>query len=172
MSDNNMIQRIQNPPKPVSISSLTGACILAGAKIALGAMHLDDCPIQPYIPIYLIVFGVFSIVVSIISALPWTRQPRDERTALGGILLVIRNVLNTFLFAWFIAGSYWIYSLHATGHYPGFFCNRVLYLFAFWTTTVIYIIIALGVVFCCIPLLCAFFCVCLCSPVLDDVEDV
>ncbi|KAM8882175.1 transmembrane protein 272-like [Synchiropus picturatus] len=173
-SDNNMMQQIQNPPKPVSVLSLFAACILASAKIAIGVMHLDECPAQPYIPIYLIVFGVFSILVSIISVLPWTRQDCEERTALGGILLVVRNLFNTFIFAWFIAGSYWIYSIYAPSYVAGsiLYCNRVLYLFAFWTTTVIYIIFALGFVFCCIPLLCAFFCACLCSPLMEDVEDV
>ncbi|XP_053716769.1 transmembrane protein 272-like [Synchiropus splendidus] len=173
-SADNMIQQIQNPPKPVSRSSLITACSMAGAKIALGVAHLDECPAQPYIPIYLIVFGVFSILGCYITALPWTRQNSEECTALDGILLVVRNLSNIFMPFWFIAGSHWIYSIYVPSYIPGsvLYCNRVLYLFAFWTTTVIYITFALGLVFYCISFLCVFFCACLWSSTMEDVEDV
>ncbi|KAM8881576.1 transmembrane protein 272-like [Synchiropus picturatus] len=165
-SANNMIQQIRNPPKPVSTSSLITVCSMAGAKIALGVSHLDECPAQPYIPIYLIVFGVFSILGRIISVLPWTRQDSEESVSV--------SVKTMDTFHCFFPGSYWIYSIYAPSYVAGsiLYCNRVLYLFAFWTTTVTYIISALGFVFCCISFLCVLFCACLCSSTMEDVEDV
>jgi hypothetical protein len=56
-----------------------------------------------------------------------------------------------FLLAWFISGSVWIYSIANTyqsndSFHEKSYCNGTLYLFAFWTLTVIYILLGIGFV--------------------------
>ena len=61
------------------------------------------------------------------------------------------GILDFFLFVWFICGNVWIYH----NYKPDFedvdsadYCNKTLYLFAFWITTSTYILI--GVMCCCV----------------------
>ncbi|CAC5408952.1 unnamed protein product [Mytilus coruscus] len=74
------------------------------AAIVIGGLYLHDCPKQKYIPIYLIVFGSFSIVKALSSLVDNCRARKNEgqqdenkpKSACDGII-------GCFLFAWFIA---------------------------------------------------------------------
>lgn len=71
-----------------------------------GAVYLHDCPRQPFIPIYLIVMGVFGIVLTLLSCLPCARQNRDEPpNPLSRVCVFWNSLTSTFLFCWFIAGE-------------------------------------------------------------------
>ncbi|KAG8006178.1 hypothetical protein GBF38_005363 [Nibea albiflora] len=113
----------------------------------LGAVYLNDCPRQRYIPIYLIVMGAFSLALALLSCLPCAQKPKDGSTnPLGPICATWNSLITCFLFFWFIAGNVWIYSIYK----PNFdksttdvdpYCDMGLYVFAFWITTVVYIVI-------------------------------
>ncbi|KAG9346365.1 hypothetical protein JZ751_006676 [Albula glossodonta] len=158
-----LLHNMQNPPQvstPVLVCSKLIMCALPIAQIAVGAVYLRDCPQQHYIPIYLVVLGAFALLLGVLSCLPCTREPQDGgQSALSTLSSVWNSLVSFFLFCWFIAGNVWIYSI-----YPANFnqmssnttyCNKTLYLFAFWTTTMVYMLLAL----CC----CALICMCLCS---------
>ncbi|KAF7650146.1 hypothetical protein LDENG_00130470 [Lucifuga dentata] len=114
------------------------------AQIAVGASYLDECPKQPNIPIYLVVAGVFGLLLAL-SCLPCTWESKDTPITLLSLLCMVWNCLSSiFLFCWLITGSVWIYSIYepnynktATDVDP--YCDKTLYLFAFWTTTLVYI---------------------------------
>lgn len=62
----------------------------------------------------------------------------------------LSSVIELFLFAWFICGNVWVYSVKdiVTNDSPtaASYCNYTCYYFAFWSITVSWILIGL---FCC-----------------------
>ncbi|XP_039514733.1 transmembrane protein 272-like isoform X2 [Pimephales promelas] len=114
------------------------------AAIGIGAYFLRDCPVQPHIPVYLIVFGVFVFLVLIVSlGLFYGLLAKDtfELLLLSLLVISVSFILYLFVFCWFIAGSVWIYSVHRPSYDPTHepnYCNKTLYLFAFWLNTVCY----------------------------------
>ncbi|TKS92887.1 hypothetical protein D9C73_027126 [Collichthys lucidus] len=167
MSNTWLVRRINDrpqPPTPILACSKILLCVMPIAEIAIGAIYLDDCPRQSYIPIYLIVMGVFSLVLALLSCLPCAQEPKDGSTnPLSRICATWNSLITCFLFCWFIAGNVWIYSIYK----PNFdknttnvdpYCDKTLYLFAFWVTTLVYIFIALFIVVGCCTLVCFYLC--------------
>ncbi|KAL1262347.1 hypothetical protein QQF64_007612 [Cirrhinus molitorella] len=71
-----------------------------------GAIYLHDCPKQPYIPIYLLVSGVFALVLGLLSCLPCTQEPEDgTQSPLSSLCTAWNSLVSLFLFCWFIAGT-------------------------------------------------------------------
>ncbi|XP_038642786.1 transmembrane protein 272-like [Scyliorhinus canicula] len=133
-----------SPASSVCMKLLT--LILGIACITIGAIYLDSCTKQYMIPIYLIVSGSTTIFFLMISLIPC--PPNDESN--NSILLKIGRVCDRlellFSIIWFIAGNVWIYSIYKPEYIDQSspdYCNKTLYLFAFWTNTAIYIIFAL-----------------------------
>ncbi|XP_075906800.1 transmembrane protein 272 [Nelusetta ayraudi] len=167
MSGNRLIQRFENPPQPpthVLVSSKVIVCALTIANIAIGAVYLHDCPRQRFIPIYLIVMGVFGMALTLLSYLPCARQNSDEPpNPLSPVCVIWNSLTSTFMFCWFIAGNVWIYSVYRPDFQknllnPDMYCNKNLYLYAFWTTTLVYILIAVALLGGCCMLVCLCFC--------------
>ncbi|RXN06809.1 transcription initiation factor TFIID subunit 6 [Labeo rohita] len=76
------------------------------AQVSIGAIYLHDCPKQPYIPIYLLVSGVFALVLGLLSCLPCTQEPEDgTQSPLSSLCTAWNSVVSLFLFCWFIAGK-------------------------------------------------------------------
>jgi hypothetical protein len=72
--------------------------------ITIGAINLDNCEIERYIPIWLIVMGVFQMIeTSFRSCYHGSRSDDDDNQA-------SKDPLACFLFAWFIAGNVWVFS--------------------------------------------------------------
>ncbi|XP_032439424.1 transmembrane protein 272 [Xiphophorus hellerii] len=136
--------------------------IMPIAYIAVGAVYLNECPVQEKIPIYLIVSGVFTIVLNLLSCLPGTRSTKDTpRTTAGHVVTVWNSLVSLFLFCWFISGNIWIYSIYQPEYNKNAtdvsrYCNKTLYLFAFWNTTLVYILVILFVLTGCCVLFCLF----------------
>ncbi|KAA8579098.1 transmembrane protein 272 isoform X2 [Etheostoma spectabile] len=150
MSNSGLIRNIRRPPQPPTP--------------ILGAVHLDDCPRQHYIPIYLIVVGVFSLVLSVLSCLPCAQKSEDSApNTFSQVCTAWNSLTSCFLFGWFIAGNVWIYSIYEPNYNKNTtsvepYCDRTLYLFAFWTTTLVYILLGLFLVGGCCVLFCFFLC--------------
>ncbi|XP_031554553.1 transmembrane protein 272-like isoform X2 [Actinia tenebrosa] len=125
------------------------------SMIAIGATYKHDCPTERYIPIYLIVGGSFGIVRNFISLCKRAKRDQDDESE--SKQSPILSILDCFLFAWFIAGNVWIYS----NYKPSFekssgdrYCDKTLYLFAFWLTNATYILIGVT----CLCMCCAGVC--------------
>ncbi|KPP58797.1 hypothetical protein Z043_123345 [Scleropages formosus] len=161
MENRRLLQNIPHPKKPstpVLVISKLIVIALPIAQIAIGALYLKECPLKDYIPIYLVVWGVFSITLSLLSCLPCTQESEgQEQRPLSSLCTAWNSLVSIFLFCWFIAGNVWIYSIYPP-NYDGSngapYCNKTLYLFAFWTTTLVYILVGAALVVCCCVLLC------------------
>ncbi|KAJ0006259.1 hypothetical protein NQD34_013532 [Periophthalmus magnuspinnatus] len=119
---------------------------------------------EHYIPIYLVVTGTFALMLALLSCLPCAEAPKDGPTNPVQRLCTVWNSLaSIFLSCWFIAGNVWIYRIYepnyvknVTSNEP--YCNKTLYLFAFWTTTLVYILLGAFLVGGCCVLVCMFLC--------------
>ncbi|XP_059211401.1 transmembrane protein 272-like [Centropristis striata] len=176
--DSDLFEDVRHPPQrltPILGCKLVLLCPIPIAQVALGVIHLDDCPRQHNIPIYLIVVGIFFLVqvvvtVVVLSLLSCTQEPEEGPSSpLSRAYLVWNSLASFFLFCWFIAGNVWIYSIYQPNYNKNTtnvdpYCDKTLYLFAFWTTTVVYILLGLFLLFlCCVGFigLCMFVCRCL-----------
>ncbi|KAL5012214.1 hypothetical protein ScPMuIL_010765 [Solemya velum] len=122
------------------------------SMVVIGAVYKDDCPIERYIPIYLIVAGCFGILKGLANLGQRYRNKEEEDGEEKNAKPNPPDMLLTlFLVAWFIAGNVWIYGVHkqwtADSTSPNY-CHPTLYYFAFWITTTMYIIMAASC--CCI----------------------
>ncbi|XP_050417593.2 transmembrane protein 272 [Patella vulgata] len=120
------------------------------SMIAIGSIHISNCPAERYIPIYLIVAGCFGLWRNLTSFIP--RFCKDDKEAKGeeegekksksGRYL---HLIDCFLLAWFIAGNVWIYQIYGHIDYTdptsNDYCHHTVYTFAFWITTSVYIVI-------------------------------
>lgn len=128
------------------------------AMIVVGALYLKQCDRQHYIPIYLLVGGCFGVVKGIINLAEQLRNKKkgtslDEKVKETRRPNPLDGIISCFLFAWFIAGCYWVYSIH--GDYQSDhpeaekYCHQVVYLFSFWLLTVSFILAAIALLCCC-----------------------
>jgi hypothetical protein len=120
----------------------------------LGAKYKDDCPAEDYIPIYLIVAGAVLIVRNFSSMCSRASDRNDDNDGeddKNPVHKCCDSILDLFTFCWFITGNYWIYHIYEPSYNStdDDYCNKTLYLFAFWITTSTYI-------------LAGFLCCCLC----------
>ncbi|XP_029183011.1 transmembrane protein 272-like isoform X3 [Acropora muricata] len=125
------------------------------AMVIMGAKYKDDCPVEPFIPIYLIVGGSFGMLKTIIVLCQRARTHEDDADIDEDQSMstkFIDGVLNLFLFTWFIAGNIWVYSKYKPNPIPLpsdplNYCNPTLYMFAFWVITASYILMG-SICFC------------------------
>ncbi|XP_015918350.1 transmembrane protein 272-like [Parasteatoda tepidariorum] len=128
-----------------------GSCflfILQLIMITIGIVFIHDCPAQRYIPIFLIVFGVCGIIQKCLSF--WPK------------MIVCYYIVDVFQTIWFITGCYWIYTVHArwdsVDHCSETFCDKTVYLFAFWLVSVILLIVGVIIVILVVLIICAIIC--------------
>ncbi|XP_058250578.1 transmembrane protein 272-like [Hemibagrus wyckioides] len=138
------------------------------AQISIGAKYLKECPQQNYIPVYLLVCGVFSMALFLLTCLPCGQS---DNPALKCLYTIWNSLVTGFTFCWFIAGSVWIYSIYPPNYNSTVvgepYCNKTLYLFAFWTTTLGYILLAIVFVGSC----CFLICYCACNSKFQSEEE-
>lgn len=139
------------------------------AQIVMGALYLDQCDREPYIPIYLVVAGAFGLVKALLQMAQQICKKccgddDDEDNQSTGVkcLRIADGPLSCFLVCWFIAGAVWTYRMHNDyqSHTPGVsdYCQETLYLFSFWSITVTFIMMALAILCCCVGGLIACCC--------------
>ena len=111
--------------------------------VNLGSVYLHDCPVEPLIPIYLIVAGAVLVLTGCCSTSQADEQNRAKRKVnLAGILF------NIFNLAWFIFGSVVVFRAFQ----PVFentksnrYCNKTVYIFAFVLLVIEYVFVAMGI---------------------------
>lgn len=122
------------------------------AMIIVGAIHLHDCPIERFIPIYLIVGGCFGVVQSVMTTslrIKNQRQKKDEENARPH---PASGIVSCFLLAWFIAGSVWVYRIYGQVNMDNpssvNYCHAGTYWFTFVLITAGYVSMALSLCCC------------------------
>ncbi|KAL8580468.1 hypothetical protein ACOMHN_053183 [Nucella lapillus] len=135
----------------------------------IGVNYLHECPVEPKLPIYLVVGGCFGIVKLLF--LLW-KQMKRHKEDLGDLhddldLLTMTRMtniaLNIFLCVWFGLGHYWVFHIwtpHFTAplHEPKNWCDKTVFLFSFWQLIVGHVILGVLLVSS-VVLCCCFVCV-------------
>ncbi|XP_063801201.1 transmembrane protein 272-like isoform X2 [Pseudophryne corroboree] len=116
---------------------------LSIAMVIIGSMHVDNCPVEPKIPIYLIVAGVFHLVAFALLPL---KLVGDK------LAYAIESIMALFSFCWFIAGSVWVFRIYQDNPRR---CNDLVYKFAFGILIFEYIFLAFLVAVICLCTCCA-----------------
>ncbi|XP_055529414.1 uncharacterized protein LOC129721175 isoform X2 [Wyeomyia smithii] len=119
--------------------------VIPVCMIVFGAIYLHDCPQNDYIPVFLLVGGVFSVLKQLLhlSTRVRSREGQEfERLRQSPT----QTLINCFMLGWFIIGSFWIYRIYEPNYDPalGKYCNKSLYLFTFWLITSVYM--TLGII--------------------------
>ncbi|CAF0849428.1 unnamed protein product [Rotaria sp. Silwood1] len=145
---------IESIPKPIlAIVSSIHCFVMLGVtliipilEVAIGASYRDQCPMNPNIPIYLIVTGacgMASIVLVLVinGGFIWCIKRNSIAVTFAMLCLTIIIglfilLMSLFLFAWFIVGNVWIFGAKKDVQYDNplsftNYCHRTLYEFAF-----------------------------------------
>ncbi|CAF1376407.1 unnamed protein product [Adineta steineri] len=146
-----------------SVYCLVILCILLVIPIlqlAIGASFQNQCPVSPNIPTYLIVSGacgiatiLLTIIITLAFILCIKRGTAGASIVSGciiGLVCLILFLMSFFLFAWFIVGNVWVFSVHSKVDLDNplsvNYCQRTLYQFAF---TIIIMTYVMSVISCC-----------------------
>uniref|UniRef100_A0A8C9EEU2 Transmembrane protein 272 n=1 Tax=Phocoena sinus TaxID=42100 RepID=A0A8C9EEU2_PHOSS len=113
-----------------------------------GVKFLEDCPIHPLIPLYLLLVGIIGALKMSLLLYNSTRMRRllskavvidddddDVYPRQNAHKYYIHLLLSLFLFLWFFLGNYWVFSVYLPDFIPPFqqlqdYCDKTLYLFA------------------------------------------
>ncbi|XP_023238461.1 uncharacterized protein LOC111637250 [Centruroides sculpturatus] len=122
--------------------------VLHIVMIIIGSIYVKDCPAERYIPIYLIVMGVFGTIRNLLDFFEFYRSEKGQKP----ITKFHNKIINLFIFCWFIAGCVWVYRAYKPNFYSPespLYCNKVVYLFTFWLINLTFILIAIVFLVCC-----------------------
>ena len=116
-------------------------------KIIVGINYRDECPINLSIPLWLIIDGIFFILL-VISIAFFKYFDCSLMT----------SVLGVFLVSWLVRGSVWVYGVRNNVSFNSlnttYYCNSLCYQLAFWNITITWGLIASMV----LTLICAIAC--------------
>lgn len=126
-----------------------GIFFLAKCISAPGVKYLEECPVEPKLPIYLMVGGSFGLLKTMSLVWKQIRSRRYERLDVvydpsdtADDMVVSKSsqfsetVLTLFLLCWFGCGNYWVFHVwppHFTQPLrdPSNWCDKTVYLVAF-----------------------------------------
>ncbi|KAM4017272.1 uncharacterized protein ACNLHF_006908 [Anomaloglossus baeobatrachus] len=91
------------------------------AMIVMGAIHKDDCPIMPYMPIFLLINGVIHLVLVVLLLL---------KSQLQKLCIAAEYICIISSFIWFVAGSSVLFK-SINDDEKLYLCYPNLYTFAF-----------------------------------------
>lgn len=138
---------------------LTLAMTVPVLMVIMGVQYIRECPLEPHIPIYLLVGGCFGTLKILWLLCQQVRSRRYERIddafAEDGLEEIFTSTsyratdvaLTIFLLIWFGMGNYWVYRIYLPNfqnhlYEPNNWCSKTLYLFAVAQLLFVYAIIA------------------------------
>lgn len=146
---------------------MTGICfVVSPIMVGIGIVYIEQCPKQPYIPIFLVVAGALTILSSTVNIFIqklFSTGTVPEKNVSDRGLIAVTNLLHGITFSWYIAGCIWIYGAFQPEYnfqpeMKSVYCNRNLYLFAFWLMSSAFIVIGVAFVFGCTILTLGILC--------------
>ncbi|XP_050732194.1 uncharacterized protein LOC127006363 [Eriocheir sinensis] len=123
---------------PVIIAASIIVPVFAITFIIMGAIYINDCAIEPLVPIWLIVQGVIMLFGIGTGGLAKKMLKGSSSSSSSSFLFkIIGFALSLFTIAWFIAGNVWVYNAWAQSpDYAHYWfengCNMSMYRLAFW----------------------------------------
>ena len=143
----------------VGVTVLLGFTVLIPlTMVFIGASHVDDCPAEN-IPTFLLVGGlvwVFKNLLNFWSTCRRTSESPEVEADIQARHRKYESFVNCFLFGWFIAGCVLVYRIYPPNYSDTnspFYCNRTVYMYAFWLVTSTFIIFGLFIgCICCLTI--------------------
>uniref|UniRef100_A0AAV2KU72 Uncharacterized protein n=1 Tax=Knipowitschia caucasica TaxID=637954 RepID=A0AAV2KU72_KNICA len=147
--------------------------------LTLCATYLEECPKEPYIPIYLVVMGAviletFGLIVILLICLP-SAKPQNPRRR-DHLPLPPRPLLRLdlpHLLLCLLLVHCWVYEPNYVKNgtmADSTYCHKTVYLFTFWTTTLVYILLGVYVSGICCVFICSVL-ICISQSSNPDPED-
>ncbi|XP_030055269.1 transmembrane protein 272 [Microcaecilia unicolor] len=149
--------------------ALVGFLTLPLSMAFTGMKFMEDCPVQPLIPLYLLVGGVVGSFKVILLLYDSTRMRQllsksvvidddddDEYPwRLNAHKYYIHLTLSLFLSIWFILGNYWVFSVYPPNFIPPFhqpqdYCDKTLYIFALGVLVLSHVVLFLVLLCSCV----------------------
>lgn len=123
--------------------------------IFLGIQNFHNCTISRFIPIYLVVGGIFLMTSQIIR---WLEIRNKIILQDGDRKITLEVMVNAITIFWLVVGSFWVYHLYKPNYDPrkGEYCHKLTYVFTLILVTVGYIVWAIGIIMCCGICICVF----------------
>lgn len=143
------------------------------ASVAIAGVYFDKCPVEPMIPIWLLVFGItclLCLLVCIVCQLTARRKMKKQKKLQMGLdtsnerqryqaelyeeehqvsifAVVVILILLLFLLAWFIVGNVYVFQNWGAVEDDTDQCNELLFYYSFSVIILVYVV---GLVLCCI----------------------
>jgi len=122
--------------------------------IIVGVSTMGKCPIEPLIPIWLIVSGGLSVIKNLSTLVQRIKALNIKSEKKGNVFWnVFDTLIAFFLFGWFIVGNFWVYqNYNAMISQPNtkLTCDYTSFYLSFWVITGVYILVAFScLLFCC-----------------------
>lgn len=132
------------------------------SMLAVGSTYRSDCPLEPRIPIYLLVGGSFGLIK--VFLMLWNQKKHsndacvdDDDDGETDDAVVRRTtkftefILSVFLSVWFIMGNVWFYKIWIPNfeqplHEPSNWCHMTVFRYTFYHLVTCYGLIALVVI--------------------------
>lgn len=80
--------------------------IIPICMIIMGSLYLHECPQGEYIPVYLLVGGIFGVLKQLLHLSTHVRKREEEREVERLRQSPTQTLLNCFMLGWFIIGNY------------------------------------------------------------------
>lgn len=127
-----------------SCTGLITMMIIPASMIVLGSYYIHSCPMEPMIPKFMIISGIFSIlfIIFLYCSNVYSRWHRENLTKCS---IIISVILYIFIFAWNLAGAYWVFKeWHDWDGETKTSCNEGTYLYIFALCIVYWILLPLN----------------------------
>ncbi|KAJ3608608.1 hypothetical protein NHX12_023140 [Muraenolepis orangiensis] len=113
--------------------------MLMVTAIGLGTMHFHSCPAQPYIPIYLTVLGVSSLLL---LTLTYFQSP-GKQGVVSPLTTACISLLFLFNTCWLVAGTVWVYAIYPPSYSAAEdrYCQKSVYQLAFYLTSLCWLFV-------------------------------
>jgi hypothetical protein len=134
---------------------LSLALALPVAKLVVGIIHFQECPVEKNIPLYMVVSGAtgLSIILFLLlsSSCTYCRSSTRARKSTHKFMICtiafargMQGAIAIFLFVWFFIGNFWVFGARYrvrtdTPDDKDNYCHPALYWFAFYVLIFTYV---------------------------------
>jgi hypothetical protein len=141
------------------------------AKLVLGILYVNECPVNKNIPLYAIISGACGLaaitLLLLSSACTYCRYTSNSRKSTHRFMICIiafsrgmQGALAVFLFIWFFFGNVWVFGARYRVQTDkpndiNNYCNPTLYWFTYYVLIFTYVY---AILTCCIKFCVNFFC--------------
>ncbi|BFZ00417.1 hypothetical protein BsWGS_03456 [Bradybaena similaris] len=124
------------------------------SKIIMSVIFYNDCPAEPFIPVYLLVGGILACIRDCLGITVKNCMNEDCLLENEVVLSLIAFLYTLSEFIWFIFGSYYVYKNF--DDYPwdekhnSKSCNNILFMYSFVVTSISYLLlVVVFLIYCC-----------------------